>query len=80
MLAVLILAVLMVISGSTFLEAALHPREHLMRFLLFWLICAWLTVTALLLALFDLLLVRAAGRAACRKLDEEIAPRRDSRD
>ena len=80
MLTVLILAVVMVTSGSTFLQAWLHPREHMMRFLLFWLGCAWLTATALLLALLDLLLVRAAGRAARRKLGENIAPRSNSRD
>ena len=66
-------AVLMVIAGSTFLQQMLNPREHFGWFALFWLICGWFTITALLLALFDLLMLRAEGRAARRALREEAA-------
>ncbi|MEO5720410.1 MAG: hypothetical protein ABIR71_02940 [Chthoniobacterales bacterium] len=70
--ALLVLAVLMVIAGATFLQEALNPREHLGWFVIFWLACGWLTFTALLLALFDLLLVRAETRAARRVLKEQL--------
>ncbi len=65
---VLVLALGMVLSGSTFLQPLLNAREHVLRFLLYWFACAWFTVTALLLALFDLLRVRAEGRAAQKEL------------
>jgi len=48
------------------------PREHPGWFLLFWVTCAWLTLTAFLLALFDLLMVRAQDRAARRILREKL--------
>ena len=70
MLFVVGIAALMVISGSTFLRPILDPREHLLWFLVFWLGCAWFTLTALLLALFDVLLVRAQARKAQRELRE----------
>jgi hypothetical protein len=34
--------------------------------------CAWLTLTALLLALFDLLMLRAQDRAARKILSEKL--------
>jgi len=49
-----------------------HPREHPGWFLLFWVACGWLTLTAFLLALFDLLMVRAQDRAARRILREKL--------
>ena len=53
----------MVIAGSTFLREPLDPRMHgPFWFAIFWLGCGWLTLTSLLLALFDLLLVRAEAR------------------
>ena len=61
---VLVVTVLMVIIGSTVLREPLNPHEHLGLFLIFWLACAWLTLTVILLALFDVLMVRAEGRAA----------------
>jgi len=73
MAALLIVAVLMVVAGSTVLRETFAPREHTLRFLLFWAACAWVTVTALLLALFDMLILRAQSRAARRQLRGEIA-------
>lgn len=73
MLFVIALAAVMVVSGSTFLQSWLNPREHLLWFILFWLACAWVTATALLLALFDMLVVRAQARKAERELRERIA-------
>ena len=71
----IVLAVGMLIAGSTVLRDVLNPREHAVRFILFWLACAWLTITALLLALFDALMVRAQGRAARKILRQEVAER-----
>jgi hypothetical protein len=69
----LALAVFMAIAGSTFLKGALNPREHLGWFAIFWLACGWLTITILLLALFDLLSVRSEARRARRILIEQAA-------
>lgn len=72
MCVLLAIAAVMVVVGSTILRELLEPREHVLRFLFFWLACAWFTVTALLLALLDLLLVRAQARAARRAIAEEF--------
>ena len=50
-------ALVLLFSGTTFLQSALNPRQHPVLFILFWLLCAWLTLTATLLAIFDLLVV-----------------------
>ena len=73
MLVLLIVVVVLLVAGSTLLASALNPREHLIRALLFWGTCIWLTFTALLLALFDLLMVRAEARRAERTLHEEYS-------
>ena len=70
----LTIAVLMVIAGSTFLQELLNPRQHFGWFAFYWLVCGWVTFTVLLLALFDLLFVRAEGRAASRLLRERVSP------
>ena len=64
MFILLLVAMLMVFLGTTFFEEALNPRQHVGRFLFFWSACAWLTITTLLLAIFDLLIVRREARAA----------------
>ena len=71
----LVIAMLMLFSGTTFLQPLLSAREHPGWFVLFWVACAWLTLTALLLALFDLLMLRAQDRAARKILSEK--PDRD---
>ena len=62
-------ALLFLFAGSTFLASFLNPREHLGWALFFWITCIWLTLTALLLALYDLLMVRLAARAEQRLLN-----------
>jgi hypothetical protein len=68
-----IIAVVLLFTGSTFLRPVL--RAHPIWFILLWFACAWFTLLALLLALFDLLLLRAESREAkrdlARKLSEE---------
>jgi hypothetical protein len=68
MFVTLLAAMLMLFAGSTFLEPWLSPHQHSGWFTLFWISCAWLTLTALGLALFDLLTVRAQSRASRREL------------
>jgi hypothetical protein len=68
----LVIAMLMLFSGTTFLQPLLSTREHRGWFVLFWVACAWLTLTALLLALFDLLMLRAQDRAARKILSEKL--------
>ncbi|PYL06681.1 MAG: hypothetical protein DME34_08550 [Verrucomicrobia bacterium] len=72
MFALLVVALLLLFSGSTFLQGVINPRAHPFWFVLFWLVCAWLTITAMLLAIFDLLIVRLAGRRAKRQLRERL--------
>jgi hypothetical protein len=72
MLLLLVLALLLLISGFTFLHPALNPQEHPWRVILFWIVCIWLTFTALLLALFDLLVLRLQARRAQRALREKL--------
>lgn len=69
MMGLLVIALLMLVAGSTVLQDTLDARQHVGRFILFWVGCAWLTITALLLALLDLLMVRAQGRAEQKALD-----------
>lgn len=64
-------AVIMIATGTIALGGWLNPREHRALFLLFWLACAWLTITALLLAVLDLLIVRLEARRGREALREE---------
>ncbi len=73
MFAILGLAVFMLVAGSTFLRETLDHRVHAAWFIIFWLACGWLTATALLLALFDLLILRAQGRAARKAFREKFS-------
>jgi protein-S-isoprenylcysteine O-methyltransferase Ste14 len=72
MLAVVIVALVMLFLGSTFLAPVLDPHVRPGWFIFYWAVCAWITMTAVLLAIFDLLLVRAQGRAAKRSLAEKL--------
>ena len=81
MLVLLMLALLLLISGFTFLQPALNPQEHPWRVILFWIVCIWLTFTAMLLALFDLLVLRLEARRVERALREKLeATRSTSKD
>ncbi len=72
MLVLLVGAVALLLCGLTFLQPALSPHEHPWRVLIFWIVCIWLTLTALLLAIFDLLMVRMEARRAERALRESL--------
>src|SRR5437660_10128232 len=73
MFALVVVALVLLFSGSTILQSFLNPREHPVWFILFWLICAWVAVTAMLLALFDLLTVKSEASKADRILREKFA-------
>jgi hypothetical protein len=72
MLALLVVALALLLAGSTILRAPLNPREHPLGFLLFWIVCGWLTFTALLLALLDMLMLKLESRRAQRGLQEKL--------
>lgn len=69
----LLVLVAMLVAGLTVLRPWLNPHEHPWRFVFFWFACAWETILVLLLALLDLLLLRAQTRAARRALREEVS-------
>ncbi len=62
----------MLVLGATLFDGWL--RENLTRFLVYWLVCAWLTLLAMLLAMLDLLILRAQGRRVERELRKELLP------
>src|SRR6266404_8106504 len=72
MVVLLALAVLMLVAGFTVFQSAMNPREHPWFVILFWLACVWLTFTATLLAIFDLLAMRLAAKRAERALREKL--------
>lgn len=78
MFVAVLVAVLMLFSGSTFLAPLLDPHNRPGWFISYWFVCAWITVLCVLLAVFDLLLVRAQGRAAKRTLAQSISPPREA--
>jgi|SRR5947207_6404486 len=71
MVLILTTALLLMVLGSTLLQTTLNPREHPGWFIFFWILCAWFTVTAILLAAFDLLMLRSEARKAQRALREQ---------
>ena len=70
---ILVLTIAMLAVGVTVLREWLDPHEHRLRFILFWLACAWGTITTLLLAIFDLLRVRAQARASQKAIREQFS-------
>ena len=72
MVVVLTVAMMLMISGVTFLRRVLDPHQHPGWFIFFWLICAWLTVTVILISIFDLLMLTRGARNAQRQLRDEI--------
>jgi hypothetical protein len=78
MFVLLLVALLLLFAGSTFLQTFLSPREHPGWFILFWFVCIWLTFTAFLLAIFDILLVRAQARKVEKILRTHLPNNPDS--
>ncbi len=74
MFVLLMAALFMLFAGSTFLANAL-PMPW--TFIIYWGICAWLTLAALLLALFDILILRVAARRERRLLEKKFTKPED---
>jgi cytochrome bd-type quinol oxidase subunit 2 len=75
-----IAALAMLFCGATFLASVLDPKTRPGWFIFYWLTCAWLTVTVVLLAIFDLLLVRGQTRDEKRVLARKIEEAQQSKD
>lgn len=65
---VVLAAVAMLFLGSTVFADFLQ-HDHPLTFLFYWAACGWLTILSVLMAIFDLLLLRASARAARKKLE-----------
>ena len=65
------LTILFILCGVTLFSGWLDWHEHPVRFILYWLMCGWQTLLALLLALLDILMLRAEARDARKALREE---------
>ena len=67
-----LVALVMLFCGATFLAPIIDPHNRPGWFIFYWFVCAWITVTAVLLALFDLLLVRVQAREAKHALARKM--------
>jgi uncharacterized membrane protein YdcZ (DUF606 family) len=67
---VVVAAMFMALVGDVFIDGWL--RHPLLRFVIYWLACAWLTVLAALLAMYDLLMLRVQHRLLRRKLRQQM--------
>ena len=74
MFILLLTAMLMAFFGWTFLPS---PSTAPLEYILYWVVCAWLTLGALLLALLDILVLRIAARRERRRLEEEMRRKHD---
>ena len=63
-----LISLVLLFLGATVLWPKL--REHPLVFLGYWAVCAWITVLAALLAIYDIVKVRADARRAKRGLAE----------
>lgn len=72
MFVLLVVALVLLFAGSTLLHSILNPRAHPFWFVFYWLVCGWLTVAVMLLALSDLLVVCAQARKAKRLLHRKV--------
>jgi hypothetical protein len=61
--------------GATLLAGVL--ASHPLIFIGWWAACAWLMLAAALLAIFDLLMIRAAARQARRDLSRRVMTGKD---
>ncbi len=63
-------SVVLLFVGAVLIDRNL--REHPVWFIVWWGACAWLMIASLLLALFDILTIRAAARRARRELARKV--------
>ena len=74
MFAAVLVALVMLFCGATFLAPILDPHVRPGWFIFDWVACAWITTLVVLLAIFDLLLVRLQAREEKRALSRKMAP------
>lgn len=65
-------ALLLLFVGATFLWQWLLERRW--WFVVYWGVCAWMTLLATLLSFFDMLLLRVAARRERRRIAREAMP------
>ena len=65
-----LVSLVLLFAGFTFLWTLL--REHPFIFLIYWAGCAWITLLAVLLALYDMAKVRGEVRREKRRLEREL--------
>jgi uncharacterized membrane protein (DUF485 family) len=70
MFVLVIIAMLMVFVGAVFLNSWLLATPVL--FIAYWIVCGWLTFTAVLLAIYDLIAVRVRLNRERRGLKQEV--------
>lgn len=78
MFIILLIALLMLFAGATFLNSGLMANPWM--FVVYWGVCAWLTIVSVLLAIFDMLAIRARAREERRALRAEIFGERNRKD
>jgi membrane protein implicated in regulation of membrane protease activity len=70
MFGVVLIALLMLFVGATFLSGHLAGKP--LMFIAYWVVCGWLTLLAVLLAIYDLVAVRAKAAHERRKLRQKV--------
>ena len=65
-------AVVMLFFGSVLIPND-WARMHYCLYFLYWAFCLWITLAAVLLAVFDVLVIRATERAMRRQMERDIA-------
>jgi hypothetical protein len=70
MFVLVIVAMLMVFAGAVFLNSWLLETPVL--FISYWIVCGWLTFTAVLLSIYDLIAVRVQLHRQRRNLKHEV--------
>ena len=56
---------------GTVLMSDRWARENPWLFIIYWFVCVWFTLTGMLLALLDMLILRATHRIQRRKIEEQ---------
>jgi hypothetical protein len=72
MLWLMLVAMVMLFLGS-WLMSDDWARKHFWLYFLYWAVCGWITLAGVLLAIFDMLIIRATARALRIRLEREIA-------